>query len=382
MRNGSVGKCLLLALALMRLDALLAAPQADLPQLAAVEPKSGVTTPGSRLTVYGAGFSPDAVVYVGGLQVRETNFVSPSRLEVVTPYLRPGTYQIQLKSGGITVRSEVSFTALPSPIDAEIDRAVALAGKGQAAPAIDILTGIAKGNDDYQVRAFACYEVGQVYFAQGDWWRWAGDCGAVASIFDAKAGMAVQTSWRYRLSFAQSSYLLPVHNDPDYDLRLADWTVKYDVTQNPEPVFHRSLVNARYGNLQKAKADSDFILSQDPRNPSYRALAAYIAVLGGDKKQLESFSRESITDARALSLLGEAAYLSGDSAGAQHWWMLAGNEYPHGAALAFLAGKKHLARGHKQVAAALLAECTVMAPNSKEAKEAGDLLATLRAPRN
>jgi len=174
-----------------------------------------------------------------------------------------------------------------------------------------------------------------------------------------------------------SDYLLPVHDSPEYDLKLADFLVQYDATEGPEPRFYRGLVNARYGNLRQAKEDSDVILSQEPRHPSYRALAAYAAVLRGENAQLRSFNEESLTDARALSLLGEAAFLSGNPASAQKWWILAAKEYPLGAGLALLAGKKHLVRGHTRIAASLLAECTVMVPNSKEAKEAKDLLAKL-----
>jgi tetratricopeptide (TPR) repeat protein len=366
----------LLCMVLIFSAALPATPQEVVLQIAAVEPQSGVTTPASRVTVRGIGFSADAVVYFGGLQVRETNFLSPSRLEVVTPYLRPGTYQLQIKSGGATLRSEVSFTSVPSPIDAEIDRAVALAQRGQTTAAVDLLITIAKTHSDHQVRAFAHYQIGQVYFAQGDLlsWSW-----TTVFLDSDKSGMAVQTSWRYRLDSWLSEYLFNRDTETDHDFKSLDWVVKYDITQNPEPRFYRGLVNARYGNLKKAKEDSDFILKLEPRNPSYRALAAYVAVLGGDETLLNKFAGESITEARALSLLGEAAYLGGDSARAQTWWILSAKEYPLGAGLALLAGKKHLARGHKQVAAALLTECTIMAPNSKEAEEARDLLAKLGA---
>lgn len=368
---------LLLCLVLTGPGALPAPPRPDGPQLTAVHPKTAVTTPGSKVVLYGSGFSPGAVVYFGGLQVREARFVSSSALEVVTPYLRPGSYQLQLKSGGVTLRSEITFMASPSPIDAEIDRAIALAGQRQSPTAIGILTQIAGSNGDYQVRAFANYQIGQIYFALGDWVRWAGE-GAGAFLNSDKSGMAVQTSWAYRLSDARSTYLLDVNTVPNYDLRLADIVVDFDVTQNPEPRFYRGLVNARYGNLPKAKVDSDFIVTQEPGNTSYRALAAYIAVLGGNKAQLQSFAGETIKDARALSLLGEAAYLNGDDAGAQQWWMLAAKEYPLGAGLAYLAGKKHLARGHQRVAVSLLNECATMAPNSKEGEEAKELLAKLQ----
>ncbi len=374
---GDPGKYLLLSLIALSLGTVSAAHVPNAPQLTAVEPKSGATTPGSRVMVYGTGFSSDAIVYIGGLQVRETKFISPSTLEVVTPYLRPGPYQLQLRSGAATVRSEVTFTALASQIDSEIDRALALAEKRQISAAIDLLTSIAKTNSDYQVRTFAYYQIGQIYFEHGDWLRW-----SWAPIFldSDKSGPAVWTSWRYRLASDQSTYLLNLDTQPNHDLKLADYTVEYDVTQNPEPRFYRGLLNARYGNLSQAKTDSDFILSLDAGNSSYRALAVYIAVLGGDKTMLESFSHETIKDARALSLLGEAAYLSGDLGGAQRWWTLAAKEYPLGTGLAYWAGRKHLAYGQKRVADALLNECIAMAPNSKEAKEAKDLPAKSQGP--
>jgi hypothetical protein len=372
-----VDKHLLLGLVLIGPGAVSAARPQDAPHVTAVKPDVGVTTPGNKVTVHGDGFSGDAIVYVGGFQVRETNFIGPSTLEIVTPYLRPGRYQLQLKSGGTTVRSDVTFTALPSPVDSEIDHAVEQAEKGRVSAAIAILTGIAKSNSDYQVRAFAHYQISQFYLAQGDLWRWGGEA---AGIFAPESGMTVQTAWRYRLSSDQSDYFLPTGTDPEHDLKLADYTVEKDVTQNPEPRFYRSLVNARYGNLNKAKVDSDFVLQLEPANSSYRALAAYIAVLAGDKTQPESLSVETTEDARALSLLGQAAYLSGDLEGAQRWWALEAKAYPLGAGLAYWAGKKHLARGQQRVAAALLTECTIVAPSAKEAKEAKDLLAALRKP--
>src|SRR5437016_2516218 len=284
-------KYVLLYLLLMLPSTLSAGQQPSVPEFIAVEPKTGVTTPGTKVMVYGSGFSLDSVVYFGGLEARETKFLSSSMIEVVTPYLRPGAYQLQLKSGEVTVRSEVSFTATPSPIDSEIDRAVTLAGQRQAPAAIAILQNIAKTSSDYQVRAFAHYQSGQVYFALGDWWRWGGEVGG---IFETEAGRAPQTSWQYRLAYDESVYLLPIDSDPETALRLADWTVKYDVTDNPEPRFFRALVNARYGHLVKAKTDSDSILKLEPDNQSYQALAAYIAVLSREKRQLRSISRESI----------------------------------------------------------------------------------------
>lgn len=275
------------------------------------------------------------------------------------------------------VRSEATFMALSSPVDLEIDHAISLAEERHTGAAIAILTAIAKMNTDYQVRAFAHYQIGQTYFAAADFVKW----GWALTFLDAdKSGMAVQTSWRYGLDNAESTYFLNSGTGSDYDLRNVDIVVNNDVTNDPEPRFFRSLVNARYGNLQKAKIDSDFILSKDPSNPSYQALATYIAVLASDKRQLPSFSEETTNDARALSLLGEATYLSGDPESAKQWWALAAKKYPPGAGLAYWAGKKHLAHGQRRVATALLVECMTMAPNSKEAKEANELLRESQGP--
>jgi hypothetical protein len=178
----------------------------------------------------------------------------------------------------------------------------------------------------------------------------------------------------------QADYFLPTGGDASHDLTSADWTVKYDVSENPEPLFFRALLNARYGNLQKAKVDSDLILSREPSDPSYRALAAYIAVLNGDKTLLGTFSAEQITDARALSLIGEAAYLGGDAGSAAAWWGRAVKFDRLSSGIACWAGKKHFTGGQRQIAKSLLIECKAMAPESKEGKEAQELLSKLESP--
>jgi tetratricopeptide (TPR) repeat protein len=223
---------------------------------------------------------------------------------------------------------------------------------------------------DYQVRAFAAYQMGEIYFAQGDWWRWAG---APIYLDSDKSGLAVDTNWRYRLSTDQSAYYLPTGAKSDEILRMLNWTVEKDVTQNPEPLFFRGLVNARFGNLSQAEADSEYILKLEPDNPSYRALSAYVGALAGHPPQFTAFDGGMISDSRALSLLGEAAYLSGDAERARQYWVRSAKLYPLGASLAYLAGKKHLAWGHVRVGTALLMECIVMAPESKEAREAREL---------
>lgn len=366
--------------ALLLFQAFAAAQSRDGLQLDRIGPITGVTTPGSTVTLHGTGFRPDALVYFGGFEARQTKFVSSSTLEVVTPYLRPGSYRVQLTSGVHRLLSDVTFNALPSEPDTDIDRAIDLAKHGQESEALAILTALAKSNSDYQVRARAHYEAGQLYFASGDWWRWAGES---AAVFEPEAGPSVQTSWQYRTSYAYSVYLLPIDSEPAQALSSADWAVKYDVTENPKPRFLRSLVNARSGHLEEARVDADFLLNLEPNNVSYRALAVYTEVLMGHDPAYKPFENESISDPRALSLLGEAAYLSGDDADAKMWWGEEAKVYPVGASLAFWPGTKHAKRGQNRVASALLAECITMSPDAKEAKQATELLATVggRLPR-
>jgi hypothetical protein len=144
------------------------------PKVYSLVPQSAVTTPGAQVGVLGSGFAPETVVYFGGVQARSTNFVSPSYLEVVTPYLRPGEHAIELKSGGISASFPVSLQALASDVDAQIDHALLMANQDQDTNALDELEKVAETSDDYQVKAFAHYQKGQIYFAMGDFWRWGG----------------------------------------------------------------------------------------------------------------------------------------------------------------------------------------------------------------
>jgi tetratricopeptide (TPR) repeat protein len=370
LRNG-----LLSTIALFGLFCLSFSRPPQSPRLSAILPQRAVTTPGTTVVVSGEGFSPDAVLYFDGVQARETKFVSSTNLEAVTPYLRPGPAHLQLKTGGQTVRSDVTFLTMASPPDFEIDRALALGAQGHYSDAVRILINIGKSSPDFQVRSLAYYQVAKIHFDEGDVWRAAGEA---AQIFDSNSGMAVQTAWRYRLLSDETDYYLPVQKDLKDSLVLADYTVEKDVTDNPEPRFFRALLNARFGELTKAKSDSDAILALEPDNPSYKALAAYVALLAGERTSLQSLEHETISDPRALGLLGEAEFVGRNPAAAQQWWEQEVNVYPLGAIFAYWAGKKHLTNGNQGVAAALLTECTILAPRSTEAKEAKELLAGLQ----
>jgi tetratricopeptide (TPR) repeat protein len=367
----------LMTLSLIGFPNLSGAQQPEPPHITAVEPSSVVTTPGTKVMVIGAHFSPDSTIYFGGLQAREITFINASALQAVTPYLRPGHYKLDLKSGEVIIHSDAEFTALPAPVDSNLDRADGLAAKGQADAAIAIFTSIATTYPDYDVRAYAHYRAGKLYLAQGNYMEAGVQSGL---IWDKKVSRGVQSSWQYRLLSNETAYSISESNDQDTDFVTSDWVVKWDVTENPEPRFWRALISARFGKMQQAKADLQFVLAAEPENPSYRALAAYVGVLAGDKPSLDAFGGQQFKDARALSLLGQAAYMTGDYGGAQAWWAAQAKISTLEAKLDCLAGRKHLKYGQARVGTALIAECATVAPDSREGKEAKEQLADLVGP--
>jgi hypothetical protein len=350
------------------------AQQVEPPRITAIEPSTAITTPGAKIMVVGAHLSPDSIVYFGGLQAREITFINASALQAVTPYLRPGTYKLDLKSDAAITHTDARFTALPASVDSVIDQAELLAAKEENGAAIGILCHIATSDPDYDVRAYAHYRTVQLYLALGNYMGAEAQCGL---MFDPKVSMGVQTSWRYRLLSDELAYSISESNDHDTDLRIADGSVKMDVTENPEPRFWRAVVNARFSKMGQAKADLKFVLAAEPENPSYRALAAYIGVLAGDKRPLEGFRGEEVTEARALRLLGQAAYIAGDYDSAQAWWTSHAKISAASAKLDYLAGRKHAKYGQTRVGTALIAECATIAPDSREGKEAKEQLASL-----
>jgi tetratricopeptide (TPR) repeat protein len=365
---------LLSTLALTAFGNLSFAQQAEPPQITAVEPNSAITTPGAKVTVVGAHLSQDSIVYFGGLQAREVVFINASALQAVTPYLRPGTYKLDLKSDEAIIHSDVGFTALPAPVDSNIDRAEGVAAKDQINAAIGIFTDIATTHPDYDVRAYAHYRAGQLYLGQGEYWRAAEEA---ALIWDAKVSHGVHSSWQYRLLDEETAYSVSESNDYDTDPRIADASIAWDVTGNPELRFWRALVNARFDKMKQAKTDLQFVLAAEPENLSYRALAAYIGVLAGDKAHLDAFRGQEVTDVRALGLLGQAAYISGNYDDAQTWWAAEAKISTAEAKLDCGAGRKHVNYGQTRVGSALLAECAAVAPESREGKEAKKRLAVL-----
>ncbi len=342
-----------------------------------VLPDSAVTTPGAKVKLTGTGFLPDAVVYFDGIQARQTNFVSPAELDVETPYLRPGTHLIQIAVTNVTVRSDIGFTALASDVDSVIDRAIETARQGKTDEALSALEGVGTTDNDYQVRAAAYYQESEIALNKGDLYNWH-RASMLIYLDAAKSGGAVQTYWRYRLAMAQSLHYLDEQMTLKFDLKFADQLVDFDVTQDPEPRFYRALLNARSGNLAKAKVDSDFVLSVLPKSSSAQALAAFVAALGGDTQLLRAMTSGPMPiDPTSLELLGEGLFLTGDSTKANKFWAQAGADNPAGATMAFLAAQKHVTSGETAMAKTLFAQAAAMAPNSKEGLKARDALSHL-----
>ncbi len=371
----------LLAMSLLGLVGVVETCEAQSSRLQFASPQYGLTTPGTKVLIFGDGFASDAEAYFGGMAARETRFVHASTLEVVTPYLRPGDYPVQVKSARKIAVSAVTFTSVPSPVDSKIDAALSLAERGEISAGIRELDQIAQSDPDYHVRAFAQYAKAKIFFAHGDWQNWSDACLSIY-LHAKESGMSIQTYWPYRLESARAYYLTQYQTGPSNDFLFFDIVVNLDVTGNPEPRFYRALLNARAGKLAMAKADIAFTLAKEPRNASYAALAAFIAALGGAKLQSEAFGARARAlleadpevDGRALSLLGETAYISRNLEQARSDWAGVGHIYPLGSGIALLAGKKHLWRGEPSIAAMLLSESIAMAQNTAEVQEARGLL--------
>ena len=350
-----------------------------------LSPADAVTSPASRLLVFGEGFTPDTKVYFSGLEARHTTFAGPSQLEVITPFLRPGEHPVWVKSGGNRVKASEAFTALPSRVDARLDAALAQAASGYKAAALEALKGIAERDPDYQVRAFAHYQMGRIYYAASDWGRWDFENGEIWLNANL-SGPSIQTYWPYVVANANSHYAF---NRQDLnDTRLYDMAVAKDVTASPWPLFYRAIVEARIGEALRAQADSRYCLRAEPGNSAFIALAAVCAASAGQKSGATEFARRvrasvdmEIADPRTLTLLGEAEYMIGDAVQARRDWFKAGASDPGRASLSLLLAKKHLWRGDQSVAAMLLSEAIALGPSTRAGEEASRLLPELPHPR-
>ncbi len=86
---------------------------------------------------------------------------------------------------------------------------------------------------------------------------------------------------------------------------------------------------------------------------------------------------QQVNDARALALLGQAAYISGDYDGARTWLGAQAKIGVWQAKLDCLAGTKHVSYGQTRIGTALLTECVAVAPDSREGKQVKEILVGL-----
>lgn len=350
---------------------------ADTAQVRDINPRAGPSSPGMKITVLGDGFSPTSVVYFGGFAARTTTYFDSSRLEAITPYLRPGEYEVLVETSGMIANSPFHFNAMPAAPDPKIDAALAMAEQGQTDGALDALREIESEDHDYQVRSFARFKISEIYFSRGDWLQWYTE----SKVYIPESGDSIQTYWPYGLNYARAHYLVNAwQEDPEIDVLLFDITVRKDVTGAKEPRLERGIVRARSGDIAGARADADECMKADLDNPGCTALAAFCAAMAGDKHVEDLLQRAWARVSRArdrasvLALIGEAEYVRGHRAEAEEAWSEAGKLSPRGSELALLAAKKHLKRGEQAVAAILLAEVIAMAPLTEQATEAEALL--------
>jgi hypothetical protein len=61
-----------------------------------VQPISGPSEGGTPITIIGTGFTPDAAVYIGGVQAIDVQYISSTRLTAITPSGMPGVVSVQV----------------------------------------------------------------------------------------------------------------------------------------------------------------------------------------------------------------------------------------------------------------------------------------------
>src|SRR5687768_14085925 len=89
-------------------------------RLKSVTPRWAPSTPGSTVVITGHRFPEAFFVYFGGFAVRSQNFLSSSKLEVTTPYLPPGDYEVRVSCAGKLTSGGIKFTSRRTPVDGQI----------------------------------------------------------------------------------------------------------------------------------------------------------------------------------------------------------------------------------------------------------------------
>lgn len=364
-----------------------AAPPADPPAaITTLSPPSAATTPGAKIAMTGEGFTPYTKIYFDGMEARESKFVSDFQIDAVTPFLRPGEHRLWIKNPNGIVEASVRFIAAATPIDAVLDAALAQAASGKTSAAMDTLRHIAETFNDYQVRAYAYYEMSRISLASGDLPGW---CVESADIFlDAnESGNSIQTYWPYPLADYVSGDVCLLGNTSLSDEGF-DNVIDKDVTGAPEPRFERGLFDTRVGKIKKARQDVNFILEKEPSNAAYLALSALVAEAEGNRtlaRRREEAAQSALPGSgqiatSALAILGELEYRMGDSRKAQAFWLRMGANSPPSALIALSRAKRYLNAGDKKNGAMFLSEASAAAPNTAAAAEADKMKHSLETP--
>ncbi len=112
----------------------LAFTYADPVQLTAIEPESGHWLGGERITVYGSGFSEDAVVLVGGRPALKVAHIDDGTLSAVTPEGLPGRVDVHVSTGEGVGRLQSGYEYLGAALpEASANIAAVTPGHGPVA---------------------------------------------------------------------------------------------------------------------------------------------------------------------------------------------------------------------------------------------------------
>src|SRR5215813_13294142 len=168
-------------------------------EILSIKPNAALSSPGSKLEIFGRGFAEGCGTFFGGVAARLNRVINSSKVEVVTPYLRPGSYEVQVLCKDQKGRRGATFKSLPSSVDLELRNA----STANSTKALEILGKVARSNSDPQVRAYARFLESKIHFARQEWQDWAA---SIAGIFVEanEAGLSIQTYWPYRLEYART----------------------------------------------------------------------------------------------------------------------------------------------------------------------------------
>jgi len=135
---------------------------ADAVQLTAIEPVSGHWLGGERVTVYGSGFTEDAVVLVGGRPALQVAHIDDNTLSAVTPEGLPGKVDVHVSTGEGVGRLQLGYEYVGETLpvsSAEIDAVTPEHGPVAGGTAISLSGSGFKSGAAVRVGALAATDV-------------------------------------------------------------------------------------------------------------------------------------------------------------------------------------------------------------------------------